>query len=221
MANRVLRHIELVLGHDQLFGASVHLRNSLFAVAWGGAVYGTVMGMFGGLTQERWVQVVYSGLKVPLLVAATTLLTLPSFFVLNSLAGLRADFAAVLRAVLGTQGAVAVVLACLAPYTAVWYLSTTAYHEAIVFNGVMFAVASAAAQWVLRRRYAPLIAKNPRHRILLRTWLVVYCFVGIQMGWILRPFIGQPGVRPTFFREETWGNAYVIVADMVWKQFTR
>ena len=27
---------------------------------------------------------------------------------------------------------------------------------------------------------------------MLRTWLVIYVFVGIQMGWVLRPFIGDP-----------------------------
>ena len=27
---------------------------------------------------------------------------------------------------------------------------------------------------------------------MLRTWLVIYVFVGIQMGWVLRPFVGSP-----------------------------
>jgi hypothetical protein len=51
---------------------------------------------------------------------------------------------------------------------------------------------------------------------MLRAWLVLYVFVGIQMGWILRPFIGEPA-RPTqFFREEGWSNAYVVVMEMIW-----
>jgi hypothetical protein len=112
---------------------------------------------------------------------------------------------------------VAIVLAALAPYTVLWYASSASYHEAILFNALMFGVASAAAQWVLRRRYAPLIASNPRHRIMVRVWLGVYAFVGIQMGWILRPFIGQPGRTVSFFREDTWGNAYVIVAELIWR----
>jgi hypothetical protein len=114
-----------------------------------------------------------------------------------------------------------VLLAALAPYTAVWYASTTDYHAATLFNAVMFAAASCAAQWVLRRRYAPLVARNPRHRAMLGMWLVVYAFVGIQMSWVLRPFIGQPGRPVAFFREDTWGNAYVIVLDIAWKALTR
>jgi hypothetical protein len=80
----------------------------------------------------------------------------------------------------------------------------------------MFAAASIAAQWVLRRRYAPLIARNPRHRVMVRTWLLLYAFVGIQMGWVLRPFLGQPGRPVTFFREDAWGNAYVVIVETVW-----
>jgi hypothetical protein len=211
-----LRHVEAVLR-----GEGAGLASAAAAVAWGGAVYGTVMGCYGGLAGERVGQVAYSGLKVPLLLAATTVLALPSFFVLNTLLGLRGDFPAALRALVGAQGAVAVVLACLAPYTALWYACTAGYHEALLFNGAMFAVASAAAQWVLRRRYAPLIARDRRHAAMLRVWFLVYCFVGIQMAWVLRPFVGFPGTWPTFFREGAWGNAYVIVLEMLWRAISR
>lgn len=187
------------------------------AVVWGGAVYGAVMGGFGG----RPLQVLYSAAKVPLLIVVTTALALPSYFVLNALLGLRADWRAAVRAVAGTQAAVGLVLAALAPYTLVWYASSGDYHKAIAFNAAAFAVAGVSAQWVLRRRYAPLVARNPRHRTLLRVWLVVYAFVGVQMGWVLRPFVGYPGMRPTFVRPEAWGNAYVIVLDTAWKAVTR
>jgi hypothetical protein len=182
----------------------------------GGAAYGCVLGAFGGFTGDRPLQIVYSGVKVPLLLVLTGVLAMPSFFVLNSLLGLRTDFLVVVRALCVTQAAVAVILASLAPYTALWYASTTDYHEATLFNALMFAAASIAAQWVLRRRYAPLIARNPRHRVMVRTWLLLYAFVGIQMGWVLRPFLGQPGRPVTFFREDAWGNAYVVIVETVW-----
>jgi len=67
-----------------------------------------------------------------------------------------------------------------------------------------------------RRHYASLIRANTRHRLLLRFWLVLYVFIGIQMGWVLRPFVGDPN-RPTqFFREGAWSNAYVEVAGLAW-----
>ena len=181
-------------------------------VVLGGLLYGAVMGSFGG---DRWLQVVYSALKVPLLLGVTFLLTLPSFFVLNSVLGLRDNFPAVLRALGAAQAGVAAVLASFAPFTALWYLSSGSYHEAILFNAFMFGTASFAAQALLRRHYRPLVHRNPRHRWLMRGWLAVYAFVGIQMGWVLRPFIGSPLEPTRFFREESWWNAYVKVAELV------
>lgn len=189
----------------------------LLVVGVGGAAYGGVMGAFGGVGGDRPLQILFSAVKVPLLIAVTAALAMPSFFVMNTLLGLRDDFPEAARAVAATQTAVAVVLASLAPYTALWYLSTTDYHEATAFNALMFGAASVAAQWVLRRRYAPLIARNRRHRVMLWGWLGVYGFVGIQMGWVLRPFIGQPGVPVTFFRDGVWGNAYLVLLDAVWR----
>ena len=46
-------------------------------------------------------------------------------------------------------------------------------------------------------------------------WLIAYTFVGIQMGWMLRPFVGTPGIPVTFFRQEPFTNAYVVIAKLV------
>lgn len=177
-----------------------------------GMAYGLVMGSFGG----RWLQAFYSAVKVPFLLAATVALSLPTFFILNTLRGLRADFGRVVRAVVASQAAVTVVLASLAPVTAFWYASTTDYQTAILFNALIFGVSSAAAQLPLRRAYRPLVAHDPRHRAMVRIWLVLYAFVGIQMGWVLRPFIGDPSSNVAFFRSGAWDNAYMAVARMVW-----
>jgi hypothetical protein len=183
-----------------------------------GAFYGGVMGCFGGLGGDRLWQLAYSAAKVPLLLMVTTLLSLPSFFVLNTLLGVRADFPEALRSLAAAQAGLTITLVALSPITLFWYASSSDYHAAILFNGLMFGVASLGAQVLLRRAYRPLSARNPRHRWLLRTWLVIYAFVGIQMGWVLRPFIGAPDRPVQFFREDSWGNAYVVVARMILEQ---
>jgi len=35
------------------------------------------------------------------------------------------------------------------------------------------------------------------------------------MGYVLRPFVGNPNIDVTFFREGAWGNAYVVVAEVI------
>jgi hypothetical protein len=52
---------------------------------------------------------------------------------------------------------------------------------------------------------------------MLWTWLGLYVFVGIQMAWVLRPFVGAPGQPVQFFRPESWVNAYEVVLRLVWQ----
>ena len=39
---------------------------------------------------------------------------------------------------------------------------------------------------------------------MLRAWVGIYAFVGIQLGWTLRPFLGAPGEPARFFRGDDW-----------------
>jgi hypothetical protein len=208
----LLRSREIPLAERRPWRAVLEL--ALLVVVFGLA-YGMVMGTYAGPKGPRVMQMVYSATKVPLLLLLTFVISLPSFFVLNTLLGVRDDFGDAVRALVATQAALTIILASLAPITGVWYLSVTGYREAILFNAAMFGIASVGAQFLLRRLYRPLIERNPKHRMLLRAWLLVFAFVGIQMGWVLRPFIGHPRGRTTFFREGAWGNAYVEVAKMV------
>ena len=185
----------------------------LFIVISGG-VYGAVMASFASLAPGRYLHLLYAAVKVPMLFLATFAICLPSFFVVNSVAGLRSDFGEALRAAVATQACLAVVLGSLAPVTALVYLSTDDYSIAVFMNGVMFALASFSAQIVMRRYYGPLIERSPRHRLMLLVWLFFYVFVGIQMAWVLRPFVGDPNVPVAFFRQDAWGNAYEVIARL-------
>jgi hypothetical protein len=217
----LLRHADDVLRGGQAVVAPAPVRRGVLAhlglLVVFGAFYGAVMGCFGGVGGARALQPVYSGIKVPLLLLVTFALSLPSFFVLNTLLGVRDDFPRVLRGLAATQAGLTVVLASLAPLTAFWYASSGDYRQALAFNAAVFGAASVAAQFLLRRWYRPLVARNPRHRALLRSWLVIYAFVGIQAAWVLRPFVGHPGGPTRFFRPDAWGNAYVEVAATLWK----
>jgi hypothetical protein len=51
-----------------------------------------------------------------------------------------------------------------------------------------------------------------------RIWIVIYAVVGAQMGWILRPFIGDPN-RPFQLFRERHGNFFVAVWDAFWNLF--
>jgi len=181
----------------------------------GGFVYGAAMGLF----DVRALQALYSGMKVPLLLVVSSVICLPSFYVLNTVLGLRDDFVPALRGVISAQATMAVALASLAPMPLFLYAGSSNYDFALLFNGGMFLVAAIAGQVTLARHYRPLIEKSPRHRIGRVAWLVLYVFVAIQMAWVLRPFLGSPSLPTTFFREEAWDNAYIVVIGKIWSFF--
>jgi hypothetical protein len=182
-----------------------------YVVAYG-MLYGIVMGTFGGvLTPERWWQMLFSALKVPLLLLLSFALCVPSFYVFCSLLGLQRDFPQALAAIVAAQGCLAVALASLAPLVFVVYASTDDYNIAVLYHGAPFLVASLAGHRALVRGYRPLIARNPRHRIAAVLWLLAYVFVAIQLAWNLRPFVGSPRLPVEFFRSDSFTNAYVAL----------
>lgn len=178
------------------------------------AIYGAVMGSYRLDNSQRLLMLVFGAIKVPLLLFATSALCLPGFFVLNTLLGLRDDFREAMQAILAGQAGLSVVLASLSPITRFWYFSTFSYRGALLFNAAMFTIGTLAAQIVMLRYYRVLIRRHPRHRIMLAAWVVLYAFVGIQMGWILRPFVGSPDFPVEFFRDKAFSNAYVVVVNL-------
>lgn len=179
------------------------------------------MGSFGGVLGDGWKQILLSDSKVPLLFLVTFLLCLPPFFVMNAFAGLRSDFGLASNALLGFQAVAAIVLAALGPITALMNLTTGYYSFIKLWNGLVFAVASLAGHYAMSRLYHPLVVSNPRHALLLRVWVLLYTFIGIQMAWVMRPFVGSPGMPFQIFREEAWGNAYLEVIQLFFRVLRR
>jgi hypothetical protein len=190
-----------------------------------GPVYGASMGAYAFVVGQRSFaeqipQLIYSGIKVPLLILLTVAISLPSFFVINTLLGLRDEFREALRAIVSAQAGLAIVLVSLFPLTLFIYVSLAdlkaSYSIAILVNAAMFGLASLSAQVLLRGYYERLVQRSRRHLWMVRMWIFVYAFVGIQAGYVLRPFIGNPNVPTTFLRKESFQNAYVKLFELIW-----
>ncbi len=104
-----------------------------------GLLYGAVMGAFGAFAHgglrpsahsDLPRQMLYSALKVPLLLLVTFGLSLPSFFVLNTVLGVRGDFGRVLKGLFAAQAGLTTILASFSPLTAFWYAAAPDYNGA-------------------------------------------------------------------------------------------
>lgn len=180
-----------------------------------GPFYGAFMGSYAMSSAARLMLCLYAAVKMPLLVVVTAGLCLPAFFVLNTIAGLRADFPRAVRSILAAQAAFTLTLASLAPITRFIYMTGPTHRFAILTNALMFTIATCMAQRILWRWYRPLCAINRRHGMMLWVWIVLYAFVGVQMGWMLRPFVGKPTAPVEFFRHEGFSNAYLEVLRLI------
>ena len=205
-------------------GQLLSLRRVVGIVIAFGPVYGLAMGSYAWIVGQRSLanqlpQMFCSGIKMPLLVLFTVFISLPSFFVINTLMGLRDDFGEALRAIVSAQAGLMIILVSFFPMTLFSYICFAtigvSYQIAVLFNAAMFGLASIAAQVLLRSYYQRLIDRDSRHRWMVRIWIFVYAFVGIQAGYVLRPFIGDPDEPTTFFRKESFQNAYVKIFEMV------
>ena len=153
-----------------------------------------------------------------MLLLATFALTWPAFAVISTLVGLREDLGFMTGLILSSQAAIAIILLSFAPIVLLTYVSAlhsqTTYSAAVLLNFVFFAFASLASQWTMRRNLGSFATGDRRHSLMLWFWVILYGFAGIQMAWIMRPFIGQPNTKTTFFRAESWDNAYIKLIEI-------
>ena len=64
----------------------------------------------------------------------------------------------------------------------------------------------------VRQQAAP--GERPASMTLLYVWILLFGFVGTQLAWTLRPFIGSPGEPFQVFREID-GNFYVDIVRSI------
>jgi hypothetical protein len=175
-------------------------------------------------------QLVASMVKVPLLFYLTLLVTLPSLYVFNALVGSRLTLGTIIRLLTASLGVMVTVLASLGPIVAFFSVSTTSYPFMILFNVVIFAVSGSLGLMFLLQtlqRLSTLDAQTApppddaasesvesvgainfmenqalgKHvKRIFQIWVIVFGLVGAQMGWVLRPFIGNPEVGFVWFR---------------------
>jgi hypothetical protein len=199
---------------ERLLRGEVHAVPGRAACALVGCVGAGAMGLALGASTGDVRLGLFAAVKVPLLLVLTTALCVPSFFVVNTVLGLRDDFGAAWHALIAAQATLGLVLGTLAPIAVFQSLSVHDPYAQTLFDAALFASATWGAQQVLARLYAPLIARDARHRHALRGWLVLYAFAGVQVAWTLRPFRGTEGFAVQFLRPEAFEqNAYVVLLE--------
>jgi hypothetical protein len=177
------------------------------------AVYGAVMGS----THSLW-QALSSAVKLPILFLVTLVVCSPTLYFFNVLFGSNQSLTQNITLILTAITVTAVLLLSFAPITMFFLLTTSQYQFFKLLNVVVFAVAGIMGVIFLSQGMRVVSASGKEgtgaRRMVLRLWILVYAFVGSQMAWTLRPFIGAPGIKFELFRQ-LGGNFYTnIVASI-------
>lgn len=185
-ANRdVLRQIVLLLG-------------IIFALS---ALHGLTMGLSSGP-----LQMLSSAIKVPVLYLVTLAVCFPMLYVVNVIMGSRLGFLQTLALILLAMALSAILLAACSPIAVFFSVTGSSYHFLKLLNVAIFAFSGIWGMLGLWRGLHAMCEISdlfPRQAVrILQIWIVIFAFVGTQMAWSLRPFIGTPDMGFQIFRAQ-------------------
>ena len=171
------------------------------------AVYGAVLGS----THSLW-QALSSAVKLPILFLVTLIICIPALYIFSVLFGSNKRLQQSVALVLSAITVTAVLLLSLAPITFFFMLTTNGYQFFKLLNVLFFAIAGIIGMIFLSRGIRAFSATDQENGGKMRfmvvyLWIFLYAFVGSQMAWTLRPFVGFPGAPFELIRE-LGGNFY-------------
>lgn len=201
-------------------GVNLHarIRQFLFAIVTLSLIYGITMGATAlsiGL-EHGGLQMLSSGIKVPLLYLLTLLVCYPVLFIILVLMGSKLSFVQTLALILLALSFNAVLLASFAPIVAFFSITGSSYEFIKLLHVIVMTFSGFWGMAALYQGLREMCEKSnlyPKRAVeILRVWILVFGFVGTQMAWSLRPFIGNPTEEFAIFREGREGNFYSAVA---------
>jgi hypothetical protein len=177
------------------------------------AIYGAVMGS----THSPW-QALSSAIKLPVLFLATLVICAPTLYFFNVLFGsnqsLMQNVALIMTAITVTS----VILLSFAPITLFFLLTTSQYQFFKLLNVGFFAIAGIMGILFLSQGMRVVAGEDTEEgcsrRVVFIMWMILYAFVGSQLAWTIRPFVGAPSIPFEPFRQ-LGGNFYTNIAASV------
>jgi hypothetical protein len=197
------------------------LRMFILTVAALSCFYGATMGAssFAGGLERGLLQILSAGIKVPALYLLTVAVCFPALFIILVLMGSKLSFLQTLSLILLALTLNSILLAACAPIVFFFIITGSTYdfvkllHVAVMAFSGFWAM---AALWHGLREMCERSNLYPKKAVtILQIWILVFAFVGTQMAWSLRPFVGSPAQPFQVFRAEQEGNFYSAVLHSV------
>lgn len=181
----------------------------LTTIVGGCALYGLSAGAYSSAAQAA-----SAAVKLPLLVLATFAICFPAFFVVQILMGSRLRLLQALVLALTAPALTAVLLTVFIPITVFFLITGANYYFLELLHVALVVVAGLTGMYALHEGLVLVCEKGgvyPRKALtIMRAWAIIFAFVGVQMAWNLRPFLGDRGTPFQVFRRYE-GNFYAAI----------
>ena len=165
---------------------------SLSALVLGAGVFGATLA-----TSRGGLQLLYSGVKLPLAMVATMLLVVPAFHAIAAGLGRPLSFSGMIGLTLAAAGRGALVLVALSPLVWLSFDRGLSYHPGVLLGVACYALAGLAALDLVLKG----VGFDARGFAIVSLFAGVLFATGGQTAWMLRPFLGRPSaVSVPFFR---------------------
>lgn len=183
------------------------------------SLYGAIIGSIHG-----WLQMLSSAFKLPALYLITLLICLPTLYFLDIIFGSKKTFSQYVTLLLASMSLISVMLFGFAPVSLFFRLSINDYDFFLLLNIVILALTGIIG---IKFFYEAMLSLMPsddeseslKNRLkLIKFWLILYGFVGSQLGWTLRPFFGKP-YEPFALYREIESNFYIQVVRIIGNVF--
>jgi hypothetical protein len=173
------------------------------------ALYGAVMG-----SSHSLLQALSSAVKLPLLFLTTLVVCAPTLYFFNLNFGSNQSLSQNVALMLTSITVTSVLLLSFAPVVTFFLLTTSQYQFFKLLNVGVFAISGIVGVTFLSRGMQIVSYGGDggvgARRTVVWLWILLYAFVGSQMAWTLRPFVGAPGLPFELFRQ-LGGNFYANV----------
>lgn len=206
--------IETILRNRFHFFAEIRdgqgLREKMRAMLVSSVIFFALYGAVLGSTHSLW-QALSSAVKLPILFLATLVVCSPTLYFFNVLFGSNQSLTQNVALILTALTVTSVLLLAFTPVVVFFLLTTGGYQFFKLLNVGICAVSGFMGVRFLADGMAIVSTADKEgggaRRNVVRLWVLLYAFVGSQMAWTLRPFIGAPSIKFELFRQ-LGGNFY-------------
>ncbi len=172
--------------------------------------YGACLGVYAGQ-----LQILSSACKIPVLFFLTLAICAPALYTFNVLLGSKLSLKQIVAMLMVKTFLISLILVSFAPIILFFIITASSHDFTTLLNVSMCGIAGLFGITLLWKGMEYITAKQeetPNNWILV-IWMGIYAFVGTQLAWSLRPFVGDAN-QFAWFRDVE-GNFYYYMMKLM------